>query len=1579
MSNMSKKVTSMLLVIVMVICSMATTFADTTTNNSRQLVVSGNQLVYADDPTTSVRLTGVNIAGGEWTGTPAVERMERSTIVAINNWNCNLLRIPVSRAGWFGDYDYVTDGGTNYREYIDGLIDIASQAGIYVVLDFHHYKAFNNDQFITFWQQAATRYANNPTVLFGILNEPHSVGWQVWRNGSVTTNEDGTTTTIYGHQYVVEMIRDLGAKNIIVAGGLDWGYSLTGITNGYALVDQGTNNNATKAGHGIMYDTHIYPWKGRTSSWNNSSGAVRMIAPVLVGECGWDAATNSSVGGKTYQPGDVMYHDKWVPELLNWMDDEATYGAPAHYTAYCLHPSSAPRLIGDKANWKNDSTYSYPPTDFWGKYVKAHLAQCATERKVGYATVTSISVNSPITDYFVGNQLDLSEGSIFANYSDGSTIELPFTADGITFSTFDSSTIGPKTVTVSYMGSTASYTATVRGFTQWAARATFDAGSYIEFASNAFDIKWNGATSADTMKKVAATGLGIDGTNGLGFDYARSGGWGGVQTATLPSTWNWSKTKYISFSAKIIPTGTNTSNGFAMTVAGPGAKCNFTATTDWQYYSFDLSDKDLSLATQLQWTVNNAGTGKLVIDDLTISNYAIAAGEAPVADPVSVEPTALAVGGAKTSYIVGEEFEAPIVTATFSDGTTSDVAASFSGYDMSAAGTYTVNVLYQDIKTTYSITVESSVYAKMATFDAGSDIVFASNAFDVRWTGQTSADIMRKTTATGEGIEGTNGLGFTYARTGGWGGVQTASVPNTWNWSRLKYISFYAKIAPTSANTTCDFSMTIAGPNKKCNFTASTDWEFFSFNLSDTDLSTATKLQWTVGSLGEGKLIVDNLAISNYELDEGETPDPDPDPDATVTSIAVSGQKTSYVVGDAFVAPTVTATYSDGSTQTVAATFTGYDMSTTGTQTVTATFEGITATYQITVSALTLSSIAVSGAVTQYTQGDAFIAPTVIATYSNGSTANVEATFTGYDMNVLGTQTVTVTFEDKTTTYVITVNAPAVTLESIAVSGAVTEYTQGDTFIAPTVVATYSDGSTANVAATFTGYDMDVVGSQTVTATYEGETATYTIYVEEADVIDPEEPVVNAVTYLDLDFEDAAYQVVNGVENKNVITTTNNATEEAFNVNLYPSSSTNVYNIYSDSTNYIAPNGRKQNCAYDMSFAAPNDNGPLYVDMRIKRVSYNLDDPVSVAFTDNAGNIIFYINYTQSTVPSLVADQTYSTDVTYPLAGGWRCVRAIIDFETSTFKLYQGEDFENMTGFINGVETFPFRTSATNLARITNYGIASRKGSIGFDDIKVYNLVEETETFYVQQNFDDATLDVADYITDASTGAYLIPKNTHVKVDATNLVTGANLPWFTYNIATNASSSGYFYAPYSIGTNEDGSTNYALMPNARKRQATAYMTIDEYDTNGDAIPAPIYEEGKKTVVTMRIRRYQADLDDPVTLSLRDINGNKIFSIVYQQNLYPQLVADATYGGESNTVSSVANYPFNSNWMYLKAEIDFDTKTFALYVGETLDAMNPYITNTTDFGFNNLNAQNLYKFMMDYKGSLGIDDLTISTR
>ncbi|MBE6942422.1 MAG: hypothetical protein E7455_09100 [Ruminococcaceae bacterium] len=89
------------------------------------------------------------------------------------------------------------------------------------------------------------------------------------------------------------------------------------------------------------------------------------------------------------------------------------------------------------------------------------------------------------------------------------------------------------------------------------------------------------------------------------------------------------------------------------------------------------------------------------------------------------------------------------------------------------------------------------------------------------------------------------------------------------------------------------------------------------------------------------------------------------------------------------------------------------------------------------------------------------------------------------------------------------VKAP--TLDALTISGQ-TEYFVGDE-LDLTVTAAYSDGTSVDVTkeATITGYDMSKAGTYTVTATYEGKTATIQITVEEEVFEIPEDYALNRI------------------------------------------------------------------------------------------------------------------------------------------------------------------------------------------------------------------------------------------------------------------------------------------------------------------------------------------------------------------------------------------------------------------------------------------------------------------------------------
>ncbi len=155
-----------------------------------------------------------------------------------------------------------------------------------------------------------------------------------------------------------------------------------------------------------------------------------------------------------------------------------------------------------------------------------------------------------------------------------------------------------------------------------------------------------------------------------------------------------------------------------------------------------------------------------------------------------------------------------------------------------------------------------------------------------------------------------------------------------------------------------------------------------------------------------------------------------------------------------------------------------------------------------------LISISISGQTTAFTQGDTFsFGGTVTAHYDDGTTADVTsiASFSGYSMSAVGTQTVTVSYMGQTQEYEITVSSLVVTLQSISVSGQKVAFNVGDTFsFGGTVTGLFSDSTRQDVtsSATFNGYNMSQAGKQTVTVTVGTVTTTYQITVNASSPVD---------------------------------------------------------------------------------------------------------------------------------------------------------------------------------------------------------------------------------------------------------------------------------------------------------------------------------------------------------------------------------------------------------------------------------------------------------------------------------------------
>jgi endoglucanase len=327
-----------------------------TAHKALPIHVAGHRFVNSRGQT--VRLLGFNNSGAEYAciegwgifdlGDGANTDVPVSDVVAMTKWSgANAVRLQLNEQCWLGIGGVKPRyGGTNYRRAVAGYVRKLTNHGFAVILNLHlsapgheasrSQEAMPDHHSVRFWHSVAKRFRGNRAVLFDLFNEPwpdnqaHGAkAWHCWRNGGcrIHSQNGGETYRAVGMNRLVHVVRSAGARNVILAGGVNYASSL-GKWLAYRPHDPQ---------HNLAASIHIYSFNGCTTAacYNRTPAKVARRVPLYIGEFGPDLTVGYSPALDSSCPSRDVGHTGFDRGLIRWA---RTHGAS--WTAWTWNPWS---------------------------------------------------------------------------------------------------------------------------------------------------------------------------------------------------------------------------------------------------------------------------------------------------------------------------------------------------------------------------------------------------------------------------------------------------------------------------------------------------------------------------------------------------------------------------------------------------------------------------------------------------------------------------------------------------------------------------------------------------------------------------------------------------------------------------------------------------------------------------------------------------------------------------------------------------------------------------------------------------------------------------------------------------------------------------------------------------------------------------------------------------------------------------------------------------------------------------------------------------------------------------------------
>jgi hypothetical protein len=244
-------------------------------------------------------------------------------------------------------------GGATYQQAIVNYVNLLNSNGLIAIVELHWNAPGTTqatgqnpmpdmDHTPAFWTSVANTFKNNSSVIFDLFNEPFpdnnsdtNAAWTCWKNGGTCS---GVNYQVAGMQTLVTTVRNTGATNIIMLGGVQFSNALS----------QWLTFKPTDPLNNLAASWHIYNFNlcNNVSCWDSRGGPVAQQVPLVAGEIG----ENDCAHG-------------FIDSLMSWLD-----GHGASYLGWAWNAnfdcSQGPGLI---------SNYNGTPTNF-GIGLRDHLA-----------------------------------------------------------------------------------------------------------------------------------------------------------------------------------------------------------------------------------------------------------------------------------------------------------------------------------------------------------------------------------------------------------------------------------------------------------------------------------------------------------------------------------------------------------------------------------------------------------------------------------------------------------------------------------------------------------------------------------------------------------------------------------------------------------------------------------------------------------------------------------------------------------------------------------------------------------------------------------------------------------------------------------------------------------------------------------------------------------------------------------------------------------------------------------------------------------------------------------------------------